>query len=282
MWKGWQLSLELAAPLHCGWRTVGNLKQTRPYVAGPVFWGALAARLARDVFGGRYREAELWVDAKLRFTYLFPSLSRGSVTHWPWGRSAGEFDWTFLNSYVSTALVNGRVKDDGMLHETEYIAPHSRGEGKKGSSQVFLTGCLWEACDWERSILDRLQLGGERGYGWGRVRNMELKPLAEGTEVFGSWIVSEQNGEIVLSAKDCIGPLHLAAHAAATADSELELFDTPLAEPWLGRRIRPGGGQYGLSEAVAAWAPGSALKRGLKPSFRIGARGQWYWLDSLL
>ncbi len=45
---------------------------------------------------------------------------------WPWTDRWDKFAWTFLGSYASTALENGRSAEAGSLHETEYIAPYTR------------------------------------------------------------------------------------------------------------------------------------------------------------
>jgi len=203
--------MELASPLHCGWRTAGNLKQTRPYVPGSVFWGALARRLALDRFQANYQEAEDCVNANVRFTYFFPTLDRRSVTHWPWDRQASQFDWLYLNSYVSTALLDGRSNDDGLLHETEYIVPRARHNSGKSGEQTFLLGYLWlaEGFDLDCQTINRLQLGGERGYGWGRVRAAQLDPLLDGEPVFESWIARADPAGISLqtSSQACLPAL---------------------------------------------------------------------------
>src|SRR5947199_6878046 len=75
-----------------------------------------------------------------------------------------------MGSYASTSLANGRNAEEGSLHETEFIAPHTRGDDPK---QVYLVGYIFENKQGEKlpwqGILRKLQFGGERGYGWGRV-----------------------------------------------------------------------------------------------------------------
>ena len=290
-WHGYRISLKIASPIHCGWRTTGNLKQTRPYVPGSAIWGSLAARLGRDRYQGNYDEAEKFVNRSLRFTYLYPSLQQDRVTHWPWGVSAGEFDWLYLNSYVSTALVDGRAKDDGMLHETEYVSPRAR-DGR----QTYLTGYFWERGEWDWETWTRAQFGGERTYGWGRVGEVEREALGAGDRIYGTWKVDAEGEEVVVRPAASSGSLFLPAHIVGATDEQEALFQAGIAEPWLGRRIhqsaaaakvdgkgqmpvpgelRRSTGGFGLSAARAAWAPGSRFRSGCDQKFQVGEKGCW-------
>ena len=102
--------------------------------------------------------------------YLWPSLD-GERPCFFWEFKG--FEYTFLGSYVSTALDYSRsAADEGTLHEVEYLSPYTRDEGRP----VFLVGDLWvqdslpEALNGWKDALGKVQLGGERSYGWGRVR----------------------------------------------------------------------------------------------------------------
>ena len=163
-WKAYQIGFRLISPLHIGWRKSGNLQQTRPYVTGRALWGALTARLTRELRQTNYEEIGTQVDERLAFTYLYPSVESDHVTLWPWGEDWDRFAWTYLGSYVSTALADGRGAEEGSLHETEFISPRAR-DGK----QVYLTGYIFVRDDFGElplsSALSKLQMGGERGYG---------------------------------------------------------------------------------------------------------------------
>lgn len=176
-WQKYRLVFRLLAPLHIGYRTAGNLMQTRGYVPGRVLWAALTARLTRDGDNGadslRYIEIGQQVQVHFRFTYLYPATQNGTGfdTHYPWDE---DFDYLFLNSYASTALnYASQSAEEAMLHETEFIAPQTRN-----GQQVYLIGNVYTRAElpvqlknWTEA-LDRLQFGAERGYGWGRVRKV--------------------------------------------------------------------------------------------------------------
>ncbi|WP_322797546.1 RAMP superfamily CRISPR-associated protein, partial [Thermoflexus sp.] len=205
-WVHYVLRFRLLSPLHIGDRKMGNLMQTRPYVTGRVLWAALTARLTRDLGRGTRARGYQGIGAKIkknfRFGYLWPSLD-GETPYFPWDHD--DFEYLLLGSYVSTAIDYDRqAAQEGSLHEVEFIAPVAR-DGRP----VYLIGDLWVRVDdpWVRDVLspelqrlwevlNRLQLGGERTYGWGRVCLSDPKLLRGGSEntAIGGNKWTEQNG----------------------------------------------------------------------------------------
>lgn len=197
-WQKYTLAFRLCSPLHIGWRKTGNLMQTRPYVSGKVLWAALTARLTREAGHGAegqmYLEIGKQVNENFRFGYLYPALpchptqpvahATDLCAHYPWRDP--HFDYRFLDSQASTALnYDQQAAEEGLLHETEFIRPHARRlPGEATAPQVYLLGLLFvkaalPTClqGWQ-AARTRLQLGGERGYGWGRVQPLPLsEPL---------------------------------------------------------------------------------------------------------
>ncbi|NTW99406.1 MAG: hypothetical protein HGB35_05670 [Geobacteraceae bacterium] len=176
-WQKYELVFRLLAPMHIGCRTAGNLMQSRGYVPGNVLWAALTARLTRDndngADGQRYVAIGQLVQEYFRFTYLYPATKNGTCykSHYPWDE---DFDYLFQNSYASTALnYESQSAEEAMLHETEFIAPHTRTD-----HTVYLVGNLYantelpKPLDKWQDALEKLQLGAERGYGWGRVKKI--------------------------------------------------------------------------------------------------------------
>ena len=179
-WRRYDLTFKLLSPLHIGWRKTGNLQQTRGYVPGKNQWAALTARLTREYDDGadgrRYQKIGEKVQENLRFSYLYPALFDGTEykVHYPW---KDDFDYLFLDSYASTAIdYASQSAAEGLLHETEFIAPHTRD-----GCPVYLTGQVYAQThlpaplDKWQDVLDKLQFGGEQGYGWGRVRRVSCK-----------------------------------------------------------------------------------------------------------
>ncbi len=270
-WTAQQIRFRLLSPLHIGWRKSGNLQQTRPYVTGRALWGALTARLTREAGKANYPEVGQWVDERLAFTYFYPSDCLNCVRLWPWGESWDEFAWTYLGSYVSTSLADGHAAEEGSLHETELIAPRTR-YGKP----VYLLGYIFQREDWDELKLDlettlnKLQIGGERGYGWGRLvlcKEETAPPEVEQCFQVFKFDKDANAGKPVLEALS--NDARLLAHALADGeDTAAEI------EPLLGR-LTDKYGRFGQlpSTAEICWKPGRNVLSGSK--FSIAEKGIW-------
>ncbi|OAT81210.1 hypothetical protein [Desulfotomaculum copahuensis] len=180
---------------------------------------------------------------------------------YPWDAC---FDYFFMGSQSSTALnQSGNVAEPGTLHETEFIRPFTRAAAGDEPVQVYLAGDIWVDDDglpgW-RDVLQSIQLGGERGYGWGRmdlaVALVEEKLLKEHTpnELPGS--EKDDNGpEIVLTRDE-----RIPAHVRASVGME-KLLQGHL-EPLTGweRNNSGRGNAWRVSEPVITFAPGAVVK----------------------
>ncbi len=258
-WTPYLLNLRVLSPIHIGWKKTGNLQQTRPYVTGNTLWGALTARLVRDLGTNNYQEIGKKVDDELKFTYFYPTAAKDDVKIWPWN-NFDEFSWQFLSSYASTAL-SCKTAEEGTLHETEYISPKTRN-----GNQVYLIGYIIEkdGCNlnWIEA-LNRLQLGGERGYGWGRV---ELIGKPEKLKTCFDYVFDgmEDLPQITVPKEKPI-----LAHALADKS-----YCNGTIEPLVGRETTESRGFGGMiSKAKICWMPGSIVKE--NSQFEISSRGIW-------
>ncbi|HWB87544.1 MAG TPA: hypothetical protein VG675_25605 [Bryobacteraceae bacterium] len=148
------------------------------------------------------------------------------------------------------------------MHEVEYIAPRTRS-----GERVYLTGYLFErkgsTLDW-RGAFNRFQIGGERSYGWGRVRPFSITPTPGA--LFGIYPAYTNAERPII---EVFGGQALAAHALAS-DSD----DHPGAiEPLVGRETNPAKAAFGVLPSVAAvcWAPGTRIAQNQR--YRITAHG---------
>ncbi len=292
-WTHYRLVFRLESPLHIGWRKVGNLMQTRRYVPGKNLWAALTEGIVWRAGQGHDAEAYQHTGEALkqcfRFGYLWPARSSQdehghwalpTQPHFPWGATdLAYWDYLYLDGIARTALDPGhRTSAEGTLHEVEFIAPYTR-EG----APVHLVGDLWVRQDlpaclqtccaaqlsdglkqsilaWQ-TALQRLSIGGERGYGWGRVRLAACDVVPEptwGTEL--SW--QEVQGDVYLYATALAnGPLHLPMHALAVdfhPDEKAVPHVLGPVEPWLGwERTRAG---YRLSKVRILYEPGARYR----------------------
>ncbi len=260
-WQHYRLSFRLLSPLHIGYRKVGNLMQTRPYVPGKVLWAALTARLVRNAKHGAkrsdYQEVEEQLRQHFRFGYLWPSLD-GEDLYLPWEYE--DFDYLLLGSYASTALDHVRhAALEGQLRETEFLAPVARtGE------TVYLLGDLWvqednlpaEVRRW-KDVLRFLMLGGARGYGWGRVKlAFLLNDGTAGEKTIAGYTWEDANGQVLVHLpKD----QRLTAHALAAGEQAVTGVEGPV-EPRGGWERREDG--YRLARDVRiAYEPGARVTR---------------------
>lgn len=266
-WTPYLVTFKLISPMHIGWRKIGNLQQTRPYVTGKTIWGALTAYLANQTKVKDYINMGKEVDDQLAFTYLYPTIDEKEVKNFPWDDS-DEFSWKFLGSYVSTALQKGQGTEDGSLHEIEFIAPITRCEKPVN---VFLVGYIFEieGCKlpW-RDVLNFLQLGGERGYGWGKVEKLLLENKKINETIFGLTFKSDpkSNRPILMIPEES----KLLAHTYADNFNAIGTI-----EPVVGRETDNETGYFGknCSKAQICWSPGSKVKE--KISIQIEKKGLW-------
>jgi hypothetical protein len=254
--------------MHIGWRKQGNVQYTRPYITGNVLWGALAARMTRDGFFGDYGAAGTFVDEQLGVSYLYLSDCPDRVTAYPWTPGAADkFAWKYMGSYSSTALADGYVKEDGSLHEIEFLAPASRPDGEP----VYAVGCVFAALPdngaWRKSLA-RLDLGGERSYGWGRCQLVAVQPCDRPGAVLPGIAEVRLDGARPLVSVDGGATL---AHVDACLESECE----GELEPLVGRVTNPSNGYFGVqhSDAVISWRPGARIPG--RRWFSVGRRGVW-------
>lgn len=194
-WQCFQIAYELRSPLHIGYHKVGNVQRTRYYIPARNLWGAITERLTRsgfktdDVSEGDYRQVGAWVKDHLAFTYFF--MHNGNDLLFPTFSEQGlcygnlreyEFERHYISSLVTTALDAVTTSAEAnSLHEVEYIAAHCKVDPCKGH-RTELQGWIFldkVACSvlgnkekWER-WLGELQIGGERRYGFGRLRLSE-------------------------------------------------------------------------------------------------------------
>lgn len=262
-WIRYKVTFRLKSPLHIGWRKVGNLQQTRKYVTGRVLWAALTARLTRDLGkdkNGDYTRIGEKVNENFRFGYFYPAIL-DCCSHlenlrecFPW--STANFDYLFLDSFVSTAVSRIDTSSEGTLHETEFISPVSRN-----GDLVYLVGSVWirdpldEELRYWRDSLNYLKLGGERGYGWGQV------------EVCTDPVVVERSKEIRVATD--MGQPVLAHVDASNIEDEL----TGTVEPLVGWERYDGGGWRLTRNVHLAYVPGSLAAYTL--SFTIDQFGIW-------
>jgi len=272
----YRITLKLLSPLHIGKRKYRNLMETRDYVPGRTLWGALTARIVRDYFDGRkdmYEKIGNFLNKNFRFGYLWPSLD-GEAPYFPWEHE--DFDYLFKSGYMGQPIDYTRgATDEGQLHEAEFIAPKARD-----GSQVYLVGDLWvrnsflenekplidgKAITLEEDVFNSLQLGGERNYGWGRVKCDALK--SHNDDALGGIKIESTKSEVILKFP---ANSRLTAHAlAASWEGKSSIPEDYLhgeIEPLTGYSWKKSDEKEGwhLSTPPICFIPGSLVREKLK------------------
>ncbi|AFZ28585.1 hypothetical protein Cylst_6365 (plasmid) [Cylindrospermum stagnale PCC 7417] len=263
-WTAYRVVFKLKSPMHIGCGKVGNVQRTRPYVTGRVFWGALTMRLTREQHqpatdSRQYEEMGNKVHEELAYSYFYPATCHNATyqIEYPWDNES-RFRRRFLSSYASTALVYPQhAADEGLLHEVEFLSPRTLDTGE----QVYLVGYVFEkegcSLNWKEAC-QKLQMGGERGYGWGDLGYIESEEITD-TQFFNPnshW--REQDGSIVIQVSESG---HLLAHTVAqnvSVHGEIE--------PLVGREWRSHNstnryaGQHLEKFCDPCWIPGSKVR----------------------
>lgn len=291
-WTHYLLVFRLESPLHIGHRKVGNLMQTRRYVPGKVLWGALTAHLVRLAGQGDNGQAYQKVGEQLaeyfRFGYLWPTHQKGdscpTKPHFPWDEPEDRayWDYLYLSSRARTALeAYSHTAAEGMLYDVEFIAPHTR-EG----NPVYLVGDLWVKENLPQNVdnvpvrdkwqqaLRVLRLGGERGYGWGRVERCLLEPTTNKETAAGFSWREEQGNEVVVNIPEA-SPIP--THALATGNEAVSNIQG-MVEPLVGWEQQPDG-IYKISTPLIAYMPGSIITQ--RSKMRVNTYGIWAAVNNL-
>lgn len=222
-WYVWSWKFRLESPLHVGFHKVMHLFRTRLYVPGRVLWGAVTAKLTPILGLNDYTMVGDVIKNSICFGYLFPYFNdkiylpefteRGIC----WGSSKKEeVEQQILSVTASTAVESSTLAaEEATLHEIEFISPYQIPCG----APVYLKGILWVR-EYSRNgiqvvidednkeiffesasgnaglfsqIVDRLQIGGERRYGFGLIKHVKgsLYRLSDGS--FGEFPGEQEN-----------------------------------------------------------------------------------------
>jgi len=257
-WQKFRVIYELHSPLHIGYHKVGNVQRTRYYIPARNLWGAVTEALTRRGFSthgvssGNYQQVGEWVKKHCAFGYWFvyensklltPCYCKDGLKYG--NLSVSEFERRYLDSHVTTALdPKTNSAQYGSLHEVEFIAPYSRnGARTQVSGSVFLDDeakTILSENGW-RNWLSNLQVGGERRYGFGTLRLVDMK----------------LEGDPITCTRPCQSVsknTSFLAHVSVTTNVQIR----GQIEPLVGR-VTSQSHAFGsrLTSAIVCWTPGS-------------------------
>lgn len=289
-WHLYSLNFRLKSPLHIGLCKVFHFFLTREYIPARPFWGALTAKLTRQLAMLDYEKIGEFLKTAMRFGYFYIYDKNKDVVFIPkytdeglkFGSIKGEeisqndFAKRHISSLASTAIeTHSFTAEEGMLHEVECISPYTLDKGEP----VFVRGLLW-VCEFSNNgfsvadvgeddfsiiygekrvkfskLVDTLQVGGERKYGFGLLK-LEGKPKKESEKDLGSigycGIWEEKDDEIYVNLGE-YSPLwaHVKYSPGMKAKGRIE--------PFVGRNWNNKGAGRELTSCGLCWSPGSIL-----------------------
>jgi hypothetical protein len=290
-WAVYQLVYRALAPMRIGWRTLGYINLTRHFIPGKNMWAAFTENLVRsgpETSPAAYLATGELLRSQVLPSYFYPALKQdGKFVPllpryspdgiWYGSYSSELFEHLFIGSLAQTAILpHSNASEDESLHESEYISPEIANEGTEGFLPVYYMGYLfihpsatincrsmgWTGKDVSlESVLREVSVGGERKYGWGRMRLDRAICLDSEPSLFGYPLAIDCAD---IAPRVCIpanNPIfaHLPVSTGLTLQGQIE--------PLVGREWAHSGGQidrpwgYGqhVTDAHFCWAPGSSL-----------------------
>ena len=286
-WKCFELMLEAKSPIHIGYGArLGIIERTRYYMPGKTMWGAVVAKLAQE-FCGNFEGLKEFVKNNLIFSYFY-IMDKSKILFPAYGENGlkfgdllkEDFENKFITSYVSTAIdkTTGSA-EEGSLHEFELIKDKYLDNGKikntlfigylfvkEGSglrlndknnifirvekNECFLTD--------EKNLFDiikNLQVGGERIYGFGKLRIREYKILDK-DEIYNELEINLANEKPILKNRG----EYLAFSHVQIDELNIGYLKGDL-EPLVGREW----GKGGAGQDIRGWGKNNKVVIGLSP-----------------
>lgn len=201
-WQAYRLTYRAASPIALGAYRLGFIQRTRYYAPGWTLWGAITARLTRALLprasSEDYRSVGAFVRDNLPTSYAYLVVrgcvpgeealacpcydGQGRLAYGP--LSSAEFEARYLGSYGQTAIAaDTMTAATNTLHETEFLSSHDRASGEAARWRFTLYARRpWRdlpgqlsglGIDRVLAVLQGLTLGGDRGYGFGRLVRVE-------------------------------------------------------------------------------------------------------------
>ena len=291
-WEVYELVYRALSPIRIGWRTLGYIDLARYWIPGKNIWAAFTENLARsgsNVGVSAYEEAGKLLKTSVLPTYFHPAIEREGklimmmpivdktgLRYGPLG--ADEFERVFVASFAQTAILpHTNSIEEESLHESEYLAAEIIDSETNLSSPVLFIGYLLihpgvqfqgKSLGWAdkefclEQVLSEIFVGGERKYGWGRLKLKSATRLGPGPEIFGYRMTHGNGDSLPAITIPANGPLP--AHVRAIHGYPVKGQIEPLVgREWAYNPEQPADRSWGpgqkITEAGFCWMPGSIL-----------------------
>ena len=293
-WKAYRLVYRAKSPIHIGWHTLGYIRLTRYYIPGKNMWASFTDNLARadknikdikdDISEIYQKYSKELLNKSIFISYFYPALDpdipllpRYTDEGLKYGNcSAAGFERLFIKSYGQTAVLpESNTAEDESLHESEFIAPVVEDENTKEQMPVYFVGYIFvkdeSESQWEtiKESVKEIFVGGDRKYGWGRLKLIEEYTRPENISFFGyTMSLDTENGNPKITI-----PYNKPIPAHIPIDSNIKLKGD--IEPLVGREwgSKGAGQEIKLRDEKIYWMPGSLLQLQLGKPLQIGPYG---------
>lgn len=285
VWNCYKVTLEAKAPIHIGYGAkLGTVAKTRYYILAKHMWAALTNVLAQR-HSEDYKMVGDALKAHTRFSYFYIKLNDklyapkyvGSEGLKFGDLSVEEFEQMFIASFGSTSMEKKQKSaEDGSLHEIEFIKPIAlnkpllfEGHLLFDSKQIKIGSKSLDAQQLEGL---EIQVGGERTYGFGKVK---IKEMIETNNLFEHFYI-ELKHDPTLRPKEKTNKFHAYAHVLTEKTTDLIKNVSGDLEPLVGREwCRKKGAGQNITPAQICYVPGTQIEVTQPTELKIAEDGLW-------
>ena len=238
-WKLYRLIYSPEGPVHIGYHKLGFIQRTRYYIPARNIWGAITSNLTKAIHQAPnrddYSNMGNEVSENVLISYFYPTFNedgsnpiipRYTCTGIRYGSfSEDQFERIFIRSFVQTAIEPlSMTAEDGSLHETEFIMPNVKYH--REARPIYYVGYILIKDEWRKKdecldVLDEISVGGERRYGFGRLKCIE-KSIPEENKLFSCKLEYKDSDPLLIIPKGEPIPAHLVADPELKIQGDLE------------------------------------------------------------
>jgi hypothetical protein len=285
VWNCYKVTLEAKAPIHIGYGAkLGTVAKTRYYILAKHMWAALTNVLAQR-HSEDYKAIGDALKAHTRFSYFYIKLN-DKVYAPKYVASEGlkfgdlsveEFEQIFISSFASTSMdKKHKGAEDGSLHEIEFIKPIALNKPLLFEGHLFFDSKQIQigskSLDAQQLEGLEIQVGGERTYGFGKVK---IKEMIETNNLFEHFDI-ELKHEPTLRPKEKTNKFYAYAHVLTEKTTDLIKNVSGDLEPLVGREwCRKKGAGRNITPVQICYVPGTQIEVTQPTELKIAEDGLW-------
>ena len=283
-WNCYKVTLEAKSPIHIGYGAkLGTVAKTRYYILAKHMWAALTNVLAQK-HSENYKAIGDALKTHARFSYFY--IKHNDKLYTPkyvdseglkfGDLSVEEFEQRFISSFGSTSMEKKQKSaEDGSLHETEFIKPIALNKPVMFEGYLFFDNKQIQmgskSLDVEQLTGLEIQVGGERTYGFGKVK---IKETTEVKDFSFEHFSLELDHEPALKPKEKSFDVY--AHVLTEKTTDLVKNVSGDLEPLVGRDwCREKGAGRLITPAQICYVPGTQITLNQLTGLKITKDGLW-------